>query len=207
MKAQNLVPLALLAACLPFASRADEIEMKNGDRYVAKIVTLSNDVVVVQSDVLGTVTLPRSKVSSIRMGSNFAPVAALPAPTRGGQTTATAASAVTPPTTAQTNLIQQVQNQYLKDADPAAKAKFEELLSGLQSGRISVNDLRAQAQSVVTQLKTFKRDLGPEGDELLDGYLGVLEGFLQDTKLTAGATTNSPTALLQNLNSKSAADE
>jgi len=202
MKAQNLVPLALLAACLPFASRADEIEMKNGDRYVAKIVTLSNDVVVVQSDVLGTVTLPRSKVSSIRMGSNFAPVAALPAPTRGGQTTATAASAVTPPTTAQTNL-----NQYLKDADPAAKAKFEELLSGLQSGRISVNDLRAQAQSVVTQLKTFKRDLGPEGDELLDGYLGVLEGFLQDTKLTAGATTNSPTALLQNLNSKSAADE
>ena len=150
-----------LAACLPFAGRADEIEMKNGDRYVAKIVTLSNDIVVVQSDVLGTVRLPRSKVSAIRMGSNLAPVSVLSGPTTRGQATAAAASAGTPQLSAQTNLIQQVQNQYLKDADPAAKAKFEELLSGLQSGKISVNDLRAQAQSMVSQLKIFKRDLGP----------------------------------------------
>jgi hypothetical protein len=207
MKTQNLVPLALLAACLPFASRADEIEMKNGDRYVAKIVTVSNDVVVVQSDVLGTVTLPRSKVSAIRMGSHLAAPTSLSNSARSGQATATAASASSSPSATQTNLIRQVQNQYLKDADPAAKAKFEELLSGLQSGKISVNDLRAQAQSVVSQLKTFKRDLGPEGDELLDGYLGVLEGFLQDTKLTGGTLTNSPTALLKNLNAKPAGDD
>jgi hypothetical protein len=200
MKPQNLVPLVILAACLPFASRADEIEMKNGDRYVAKIVTLSNDTVVVQSDILGTVNLPRSKVSAIRMGSNFAPVA-------GGQGAATGPATPIAQGAGRTNLIQQVQNQYLQDADPAAKAKFEELLSGLQSGKINVNDLRAQAQSVVSQVKTLKGDLGPEGDELLNGYLSVLESFLQDTKLTGAATTNSPTALLQNLNSKSAADE
>jgi hypothetical protein len=204
MKTPNVIALVVLAVCLSFASQADEIEMKNGDRYVAKIVTLSNETVVVQSDVLGTVTLPRSKVAAIHMGNASAATAK---PAQNLAAAAAVALPVSPTLTGQTNLIQQVQNQYLKDADPAAKAKFDELLSGVQSGKISVNDLRAQAQSVVNQLKTLKRDLGPEGDELLDGYATILEGFLQDTKGTAGATTNSPTAVLQALSSKPGSDE
>jgi hypothetical protein len=211
MKARRLFFLALFTACFSLAACADEIEMKNGDRYVAKVVTLSNDTVTVQSEVLGTVSLARSKVAAIRMGSNLVPAgtasiaATRPAPAVAGASPLIATA--TPQISAQTNLIQQVQNQYLKDADPAAKAKFQELLIGVQSGQISTSDLKAQAQAVVTQLKTLKRDLGPEADEVLDGYATILENFLHDPSLATAGTTNSATALLQNLTSKSAADE
>src|SRR5215471_15130780 len=48
---------------------ADQLEMLNGDRYVGKVLSLNSNTVVWQSDVLGTIKLPRNKVSSINLGS------------------------------------------------------------------------------------------------------------------------------------------
>src|SRR5437867_4355836 len=55
-----------LAAC---GACADQLEMLNGDHYVGKVLSLNTNTIVWQSDVLGTVKLPRNKVLSINLGS------------------------------------------------------------------------------------------------------------------------------------------
>src|SRR5882724_6940404 len=55
----------VLAEC---GGYADQIEMQNGDRYAGKVLTLSSNSVVLQSEVLGTVTLPREKIATIALG-------------------------------------------------------------------------------------------------------------------------------------------
>jgi len=194
--------IASLGFCV-LAVRADQIEMQNGDRYVARIVSMTNDMVVVQSDVLGTVSLPRGKVAAIRMGTNATAVAisTLVGKTARPAGSGNLAAAANPAqVTTQASALQQVQDQYLKDADPAAKAKFNELLTGVQTGKITESDLRGQAQSMAAQLKGYKRDLGPEAGELLDGYLTVLESFLNDTKGVGATTNNATAALMQKFN-------
>src|SRR6266550_7083818 len=48
--------------------QADQIEMQNGDRYAGTVLTLTTNHVVLQSDVLGIVNLPRGKVTTITLG-------------------------------------------------------------------------------------------------------------------------------------------
>src|SRR6058998_2077424 len=66
--------LALLVARL--CLQADQVEMQNGDRYLGKILSLDTNTLVLRSDVLGTVRLPRGKVTLVTLGSiaatNFA---------------------------------------------------------------------------------------------------------------------------------------
>src|SRR5215469_2143122 len=67
---RNLVPV--LAVCLSFCSyalRADQLQMQNGDHYTGKIVSVTSNVVVLQSDVLGRIALPREKVLTLTFGS------------------------------------------------------------------------------------------------------------------------------------------
>src|SRR5947209_18087165 len=52
-----------------FAVTADQIEMQNGDRYFGRLLTFTNDTLVLQSDLLGTVRLPRAKVASVVLGA------------------------------------------------------------------------------------------------------------------------------------------
>ena len=49
-------------------SRADQIEMQNGDRYNGKVLAMTNATLVLQSEILGTITVPREKVSQINLG-------------------------------------------------------------------------------------------------------------------------------------------
>jgi len=47
---------------------ADQVELQNGDRYVGHVLSLSTNAVVLKSEVLGTLRLPRSKVAVITFG-------------------------------------------------------------------------------------------------------------------------------------------
>ena len=178
--------------------RADQVEMQNGDRYVGAVLSLNTNVLVLQNDVLGTVKLPRGKVARITLG----PVATAEA---GLQTPGTNSSAGVP-VVAGTNLstaslpqfktnassIQQVREQFLSDATPEAKAKFNELAGGLLTGKLSVADIRAEAKSAAEQLRALKADLGDDAGLAVDGYLAILDKFLGESKPPAGATTNAP---------------
>src|SRR6185437_13084335 len=88
---------------------------------------------------------------------------------------------------ANTNFIQQVRQQMLTGTTPAVNQKYDEMVNGLMSGQMNLNDLRNQAKAAIQQIQQIKRETGPEADASLDTYLGILENFVNETE-------NSPTA-------------
>ena len=192
-----------LAAC-PLC--ADQIEMQNGERYLGKVLLLTNDVLIVQSEVLGTVRLPRSKVAAITLGQAATNVTRSTAVTlqrpsiTGHATNGTAdISTALRQLGAKTNFIQQVQEQLLSSAGPEANAKYNEMVSGLMSGQLNLGDIRAQASSAANQLRTLKRDMGDDAGWAVDGYLTILDSFLRETASQGKASTNSLPAAARKL--------
>ena len=179
-----------------FGGLADEIVMQSGDRLVARLVALTNDTLVVQSELLGTIRLPRGKVVSITLSTSPASnLAGLPVHTNlpilagaPGTNTGHEVSASLRQLGSQTNSIQQVREQFLSTAGPDANKKFNELLGGMMSGKMDVNDIRAEAASAANQIRALKRELGDDTGGALDGYLSILESFLGETAAPAGSS-------------------
>src|SRR6267154_611955 len=101
--------------------RGDRVEMQNGDRYFGRVLSLNTNTLVLRSEVVGEVRLPRGKVALIVLGAdtptNAASALAFPngrsaAPTN----TVLDLSASLRELGANTNLIRQVQAQILGDA-------------------------------------------------------------------------------------------
>jgi uncharacterized protein len=196
----------LCAALILFAGSgrlsADQVELQNGDRYVGHVLSLNSNSVVLQSEVLGILRLPRSKVAVITLGpgsmtnSQAVPLAAnaQPPPRSAAPINAAAnLSPALPGLSTSTNLIQQVQKQFLSGAGPEANTKFNELLGGLMSGKLSVDDIRAEAKSAADQLRTLQRESGEDPGFAANAYLSILDHFLKETA-PAGAATNAPTS-------------
>jgi hypothetical protein len=188
---------------------ADQVQMRNGDQYFGTVVSLNKDTLVIQSDVLGTIRLPRNKVASVDFVVNTVAHATAVVPATNSMTrfpalTPTNAPADFSATLQQlggsSNVLQQIQTQYLSDAGPEAKAKFNELLSGYLSGKLTVNDIRAQAQATADQVRGMRKDLGEDAGGLIDGYLAILDTFLKETAPPPGSVTNTPPS--QKLKSK-----
>jgi len=184
-------------------ARADIVEMVNGDRYVGKVQSMNADTLVLQNEVLGTVQLPRGKVAQITLGavrrggggagpaSPAVPRASV-APAAGGSASTNAIAGMSE-LAGHSNLIQQVQRQFMAGAGPEANQKFDELLNGLMSGKLSMDDLRAQAQSAADQLRELKRQGGQEAGLATDTYLTILDQFLKETAPSgSGTSTNVP---------------
>jgi hypothetical protein len=91
-------------------------------------------------------------------------------------------------------VIQQVQKQFLSEAGPEANGKFDELLSGLMSGKVSVEDIRAQAKSAADQLRALRREGGEETGFAVDTYLAILDHFVKETAPAAPASKAPATA-------------
>jgi hypothetical protein len=184
--------------------RADVLEMQNGDRYSGKVISVSPDTVVLTNDVLGKITVPRSKVANLSFGTNTVapdvPVAIAPVSTNlvaivappGPANTNGDLSAAFRQLGTNTNFVGQVRQQMLAGS-PEATRKYDEMVSGLLSGQLSLGDIRQQAQAAAAQLREMKRELGPEADESLDGYLQVLDSFIKETaNAPAPAAPKSP---------------
>jgi hypothetical protein len=170
--------------------RADQVVMQNGDTLNGKVLSVTTNALVLQNDNLGNVTLPRSKVTNIIFGTGTAtgswPVASttnrhIRQPVTSSTNSVSDLSAAFRGIRDQTNLIQQVQSQILGSAGPEATDKFKELLDGLSTGKIDLNDLRQQAQSAADQLRSLKKELGPDTSGEVDSYLAILDNFLQET--------------------------
>ena len=176
---------------------ADQVEMQNGDRYLGKVLSLTTDKLVIQSEVLGKLTLPRDKVALITLGAatktNTVRIAAS-APPPASPPPVAITSANPDVSTAlrglgsNTNMAEQVRGQLLAGAGADANKKFDELLSGLASGKLDLNGIRNEAKSAASQLRALKKDLGPDGGEPLDAYLEILENFLKESTPAAAAT-------------------
>ena len=185
--------------------RADEVDMQNGDRYIGTVLSVSADAVVLKSEELGRITVPRKNVTAMAFGTNaVAPKAAsdaaavssptnLPAAPSTAELTGTNAdfSAAYHNLAADTNIVAQIRQQMLA-SNPAATGKYDELVNGLLDGSLNMNDLRREAQSDEDQLRALKHDLGPDAGDSIDGYLDVLDAFLKESD-SATAPTNSAT--------------
>jgi len=188
-----------LTACA-WLARADIIEMQNGDRYTGKLLSVGESTVILQNDNLGRITLPRAKVAGISFVAPGAAVASAPGLTNPLVTlppqTATkgASNSALPQLASQSALIKKVENEYLSGADPAAHDKFNELISGLISGKLSVEDIRREAQTTADHVRAMRKDMGEDAAGAIDGYLAILDQFLRETPPATPPPANNGTA-------------
>ena len=189
-----------LGISITLCSRADQVHMQNGECYIGKVVTLSNETVIVQSEVLGILKVPRGKIASITFGTNAVapnvqtPIAASAQPQKPAITNSNSdLTAAINQLRANPNAMQQVQQQMLAGADPKATEMFTQMMGGLMNGSLNLDDIRAQAKSAADQLRTAKKELGDDAGFAVDGYLAVLDNFLRETtSSTSGNSTNAP---------------
>jgi hypothetical protein len=204
MKTTRLL-VVLVAGSLWSANplRADQVVMENGDKYNGKVLSLTTNTLVLQSENLGSIALPRARITSILLGPGAAatapPAAASANPPARPSAPSTTNSVADLPSAlrglrSQTNLIQQVQSQILGSAGPEATGKFNELLDGLSTGKIGLGDLRTEVQTAVNQLRSLKKDVGPDAESEVESYLAILEEFLKETAPLNASTNSSRTA-------------
>ena len=176
---RGLTPIFLVGlasvALLSVPLFADQVELVNGDRYSGKILSFDTNSVVLQNEVLGTVNLPRRTVSSIHIGATTPQTRlstnALSLPSRIAGTNAVQSNRTAFATSSGTNIMELVRAQFLSDAGPEANNKFDELAGGLLNGKLSVEDIRAEAKSAADQVRALKREMGDDATSGLDGYL------------------------------------
>lgn len=190
----------MIFLCVAPGLRADQLELQNGDRFSGKVLSVSADAVVLESDALGKITVPRQKVARLAFGTNaVAPAAASPMPTNLPPATALAALlktnaatvATLPQPAMDTNVIRKIREQMLAGS-PEAAGKYDEMVGGLLSGKMNLDDLRREAQSSADELRELKRTLGPDAGDSLDGYLTVLDQFLKESAAGSTNATNAP---------------
>jgi hypothetical protein len=195
----GIIFLFVAALCL----RADQLEMQNGDRVSGKVLSVSADSVVLESEALGRLIVPRKKVAVLTFGTNtVAPATASNLPRLSAPTNPPLAMALVIPAKTNvdlsaalrhpgmdTNFIRQIREQMLAGS-PEAAGKYDAMVGGLLSGQLNVDDIRREARSSADQLRKLKRDLGPDADDSLDAYLEVLDSFLKETDAGSAGTPN-----------------
>jgi hypothetical protein len=202
--------LSLLACaiCAPFLPvRADVLELTNGDHYSGTVILVTRTNVEFRSEIQGLLKLPRDKVAVITLHDASAPkpgamVAqpAFPAPSsvqsNSPSLPASQENAMLEQMRRQgvdPKIVSQVQEQILGKSSPEATQKFNELLNGFMTGKISVDDIRGQARNAVQDIQSAKKELGGDAGEMLDGYLVILQQFLRETDPPAsGPSSASP---------------
>lgn len=185
--------LAVLIVSLSFAAAplwADSIELVNGDILNGKLSSVTADHVVLASDLLGEVKLPRAKVAAIHFGDRKpqpkAAPAAAPAVARPAEPTVEDVLRQLKEGGAGGDITKMLEKEFPLLQNPEVKAYFDKTVGGLMSGKLSVNDIRQQALDVRKQVDDLEKDLGPEGMAALKPYLSVLDKFIRDTAPKGG---------------------
>jgi hypothetical protein len=159
--------LALHLAVGGVWTRADILNLSNGDRYVGDIELVNTREVHLKSEVVGILKVPREKVASIFFGTNQPSI----------KVTATAPA----PSAFDEKSIEQVQKEFLSTANPEANQMFTDLVQGLASGKISVNDIRKQASDTLKELRELQAEGGEDDDNaILSSYVSILEKFIKE---------------------------
>ncbi|MDB6108454.1 MAG: hypothetical protein JWR69_204 [Pedosphaera sp.] len=197
LRGLSLFLFACLAALLvAVPARADLLELTNGDHYSGTVIALTRTNLEFQSEVQGLVKIPRDKVAKITLRESAPkPVASVTVTPQPATPAATSASPTKP--ASQTDaviqqmrqqgvapqMMNQIQEQILGKSSPEASRLFNEMVSGLMSGSLDMNNIRTQARNAIKDIQGAKKDLGDDAatGELLDGYAGILEKFMQET--------------------------
>ncbi len=173
--------------------------MQNGDNYYGTVLSLDAQTLVLQSENLGTLRLARNRLAGVTFGSFAKFSLQSPSIRTNPVTQSLILSRTNSPSElagafrqlgANTNLLQQVEAQFLTDGGPQAKEKFNQLMGGLIGGKLNLDDIRAEAQSALDQARAAKKDLGEDAGSTMDGYLAILDSFLKETAPAGAGNTN-----------------
>jgi hypothetical protein len=200
--------LCVLVLAVP--ARADILELVNGDHYSGTVVSLNRTNLEFRSEIQGLVKIPRDKIARITLRE---PTAVKPATNTTSLSPVTTGSvaAIANPTVPQDqanlivqqmrqqgvdpNVMKQVQEQILGGSSPEATQMFNQMTSGLMSGSLNIGDIRNQAVKAINDLQAAKKDLGGDAsmNELLDGYLTILQNFVHEADSTTTTAQNTST--------------
>ena len=184
--------VVVLGATVTCGSLADQVVMQNGDQYHGKVLSVTTTNVVLQSELLGVVNLTRSKVVKVALESKGATNSA-PADVALKTNPPVDLSAAVRQLGSQSNLMQQVRAQFLTAAGPETNEKFTQMINDLTTGKMSVENLRAQAKAAADQLRMLEKDAGDDVSGASGLYLSILDGFLAETEMpSAKVATNAP---------------
>ncbi|MCR9119654.1 MAG: hypothetical protein NXI22_22200 [bacterium] len=220
---------ALLGAAFLMTAQmaiADTIRLSNGDTMTGKVTTFNENEVVIKSEVLGELRIPREKVVAIVLGDLAIPgksPAATPPAAAGKDVPRDAAGKPNFKGKSPQQIIDEMTNKNFdqkavrvleggrpappNQADvlkqlretgiprgltdeltaklpgfgtPEVQGYFNSKVNGLIDGSISIQDIRKDAIKARDQIKDLQKDLGPSAGAL-NGYLGILEGFINET--------------------------
>ena len=203
---QSVILLAVfLGSGLPAAGvLGDTVVLKNGDVLNGEVLSLNASELKLKSNTLGQISLAREKVVTIQLGDQPLP----PRSTAGavGQASGAAASsalpggAELPKADSVDDVLRKMQLggvdagtlQGLEDklpllATPEVKQYFNEKVTGLMSGTLSVQDIRKDAINARDQILDLQKDLGPQGDAM-NPYLSILESFIRKSEPSKAAS-------------------
>ncbi len=172
MRALTFWLFAAIALVPEISTRADIVNLANGDRFVGSVELVNTAEIQLKSDTLGLVKIPRFKVQSIYFGTNQPPAAGI-----------ASAQKVEKDLNADlfdTKDVEKVQGDLLATAGPEANAMFKDLIQGLSQGKLNTDDIRKQAAQSLKELKELQGELGEEADNpLVAGYVTILERFIK----------------------------
>ncbi|MFO1497599.1 MAG: hypothetical protein U1G07_04255 [Verrucomicrobiota bacterium] len=180
-RALSLLALVGLAISSSLAAApSDLIELSNGDRYAGTVLSVNLTNVSVHSEIPRHHQRTRAKVPEspleTRPLSRSQPIRpALKPPPRHLRSRPAIG-----PERCGYEFRSAPSKEMLSQAGPEAARKYSELMRGLAGGSINVNDLKKQAQRAIQEAEALKQDLGPEVSELLDGYLSILQKFVEE---------------------------
>jgi hypothetical protein len=179
--------LAAFAILILVHSRADTLNLINGDRFIGLVQLVNESEVQIKSEVVGLLKVPRDKVASIYFGTNRPPIDL----GFGAQSE----QSIPLKEKIDPKAVDQVQKEFLGTATPEANAMFTELVQGLSSGKLSISDIRKQAADSLKELRELQAEVGEDADNpLLSGYVGILEKFIRagETNKPAAKPTEKP---------------
>ena len=206
----------LLLSC-PIVLSADRLQLSNGDEVEGELLEISKNEVKFRHPVLGTFTVPRHQVHAVELGKQrggnriMADGSSAPPETpeevvdrlvnpevdrnavkkleKGAKRHATPQGAVEQLRRegVDSKRMSQLHGMLPGFGSPEVQNIFQDRVTGLMNGSLSINDIRNEAIDVRDQLEELMEDLGP-GGEALRGYHGILDGFIQKTAPDAPLT-------------------
>lgn len=200
----------LVLFCFSMTARADRLQLANGDEIEGELLQMSGDTVKFRHEILGTFTVPRHQIHAIELGKqrggerimadgSKAPPetpeevidrlvnpdvnrAAVKQLEKGRKRHETPQGAVEQlrQEGVDAKMMGQLHGMLPGFGSPEVQKHFQDRVTGLMSGSLSINDIRNEAIDARDQLKELMDDLGP-GGEALGGYYGILDGFIKKT--------------------------
>ena len=182
MRALTLWLFAAIFLALEISTRADIVNVVNGDRFVGSVELVNTAEVHLKSDTLGLVKIPRLKVQSIYFGTNQPPAAGIASAKKAEKETNTALF--------DAKDVEKVQGDFLATAGPEANAMFKDLIQGLAQGKLNQDDIRKQAEQSLKELKELQAELGEEADNpIVANYAAILERYIKQGSTNAAKAT------------------